>query len=457
MTVQMYIKWGKNEATTVDLQANGYTVLDGYYPTTDTGSKSRISEQVDLLVRSTSPAAVDKLLQDINQIFDYVKEHYSGPDGAWIYYAPDAASTPARSRIYEGVIIFDDGLTRRRKENKARVSMAYERDPYWEEAEKQIAISNGNGISNTDGLTVFNCSDGVGASPNKQHNYISMLSNAITGDLATPVRLEMTNTYNVATDLSHIFISHNYDSNPDTLDHILEAEDSVGGTPTVAATSSGGYYNAYTWTGDTQKQIARWVLSSELLAACAGRWFKLLAKFTGEIPTGIKLQAKITFPSGVILTIVDSAAEVAITGGTYSSLGVQEIGTLQIPPWLPGESVLAPVDLTLYARKVGGGSLNIDFIQLTPLNGYRILVPQGYGVHYEEIIVDDGIYQNIYIDNWNGAAGKTGHYIGYGKQIMLQPGLAQRIYFLQRNMSAGAEPARTLSLKAFYRPRRRAL
>jgi hypothetical protein len=281
---------------------------------------------------------------------------------------------------------------------------------------------------------------------------VAIAGSAVEGVIPAPVRLELTNTYNVSERAYDFLLGHNVFANPGTLVHILEGEDTAyvagGAAATADANSSGGYYQTATWAGDSETLLYRFVLSASLLAACAGNYFRLLTRFATAPGTGIKVKPKIKFPSGSALTVVGEAQEV-----TLASVRLQDLGVLQIPPWLTGETSLYPVDLCLYGRKTGGGSVDLDFIQLTTLDGYRVLTPRGYGAPYLVRVADDGIAGSLWTDNW-ATSGKTGHYIGSGQAIHLWPGRDQRLYLLVTDSAGDAEIARTTSVRVYYRPRR---
>jgi hypothetical protein len=163
----------------------------------------------------------------------------------------------------------------------------------------------------------------------------------------------------------------------------------------------------------------------------------------------MKIQAKVGFPSGTPLTSVAEAAEVTL-GSNY----IQDLGVLQLPPWLRGETGLYPVDLILYARREGGsGSFSLDFIQLTPLDSYRVLTPRGYGAAYGVTVVDDSIMNSLYTMGWDSSY-KTGHYMHRGEPIMLWPARDQRLYILGTSDVSGSAVERTYSVRVYYRPRR---
>lgn len=449
--LQLYIEY---DGQKIDFQANGCVVKDGFFPETASPGAQSVTDRFDLLIIQSTTAALEEWIRSIERGFDYARKHRNGAQAAYLYFAMTEADDEWRARINDGQVFYDSTLTRRWREKKVSLGIIVERAPYWDGPEAPVPLSNGNGTDLTDGIDVYNCNDGQywGITLYKAHNYVEIAEDVIQGDLPAPVRIEMTNQHDSINRLNNLWISHNVYANPADLNPILEGEDAAyarGGVVTDSGTYSGGHSQSATWTGDTQQIIMRWELSQELLTACAGQYFKILGRLS--VAAGVRLQIKITFPQGVALSVVDAGAEI-----TTSALGIQELGIVQIPPWLPGEADLAPVDLTLYARKVGGGAVGIDFLQLSPLDGYRILTPRGYGAAYTIRIVDDGINENIWTDGWT-PSGKTGHYIGMGSQIKLMPENAQRLYFLQMGNTGDTLIDRLLSIKMAYRPRRRGL
>jgi hypothetical protein len=505
------------DGLTIDLQADGYTVLDEYLPNPGK-DKDAISDRFDLTIIGSSGADLDAKVRAVESALEYAAAHSSGPEAAWINYAPTLSDSTWRSRLTGGTVMLASGFYRRRKENKTTVGVAITRMPWWEGAEAQVALTNPLGVDNTTGLRVYNpdlryaastisfdsatkqirdsanglaafatgktiyvdsgSNDGTYTITDGGHagyivvsetlvdeaagatvtilgepcNYVTIDGTDINGNLPAPARIEMTNQLNSTARLQNLYLWEQHSTDPSDMDMILQAEDANyinTYTPGTGVSYSHGGCVTPSWTGDTAAMIARWVLSSELLAKCAGHWFKLILR--GQVAsTGIKIQAKTTFPSGVPLTVVDAGPEITLPWSSY----LNEVGIVQLPPWLPGETDAAPLDLCLYARKTGGGSLNLDCLHLCSVDGYRILQPRGYGAAYEVRVVDDGINGTLYTDGWT-PAGKTGHYLGYGKQLMLHPGKNQRIYFAQTGNTGDSAIARALDVKVYYRPRRR--
>ncbi len=444
------LKLVDESANEINLNGDGVVLLDGYYPETAIDLEQRIGESFEVWIKGL---AVDKI-RTINRFLDYARKNTIGPNGVWLHFALDGGTT-WRSRVYDGMVSYNNKLHNYYRRGAIKATITIERDPFWEGPETQIPLTNGNGTNNTSGLNVFNCNDGIGSAPNKRHNYVQIADTAVIGDLPAPVRLEMTNQFNSSARLSELWISHNVYANPGSFQHVLEGESAIalqGGITNQAVSGySGGYVKEFVWTNANQIPLVRFELNTAYLNAANKRWFKVLGVFSSSAHQGNRLQLKIMFPVGTILTTVASAQEVLLSAGR-----IQELGEIQIPPWLLSSGDLAPVDLVLYGQKSGTAYMGIDFLQISPIDGYRVLIPRGYGAAYQVRIVDDGINQQLYTDGWSGG-GKTGHYTSIGKPLRLIPGREQRLYFLQQGNTGDADITRVLSVKAYYRPRRSGL
>lgn len=335
------------------------------------------------------------------------------------------------------------------KDGQAELAISWVRKNYWLDPEAQAPLTNGNGTNNTSGLTVWSHDD-AGAG---HDNYVQIDASAIGGDLPAPVRIELTNTYNDSDRLNYVWVAHNAYSDPANFQHIIEGEASAVGSAVADASCSGGYRQTLSWAGTTGT-AGRWTLDSTFLSRTRGQWFKVFARVSGLTPGYYRVQCKLMFPASTPLTDVATSQEVLL-----SDRHLQEIGTLQLPPWLPGETNLAPIALVLQARRadgVAGGSFNLDYLHIIPLDGYRLLKPKGYGAAYNIRLALDEINGNVWTDGWAGA-GKTGHYTVFGVPIGLVPGRVQRLYFLQDEATGFAPIERTMSVKVFYRTKRLSL
>ena len=343
--------------------------------------------------------------------------------------------------------MLDNRLTARWKYNQVRVKVLVEREATWEGAEAQIALTNPNGANNTAGLTIYNCNDLIGSAPNKRANYFDVAATSVTGDLPALARLELTNTYNNAARSGTIYLAHNVNSAPASLPHIIEGEAATLGTVrSYAAANSSGYAISASWSGAADSRLFSWALSTALLNGFRGNPARVLCRFS----TAPMEDTFVTLKATASLTAIYESAPMLLSANI-----LQELATLQLPPYMVRSGDLYPLALELWARHNSSGTktMYVDFLQFSPVDSWRRYYPFGYNLGYQARLVDDGIGDEIYTDGWT-PAGALGNYIGFGDPIRLIPGKAQRFYLLWRNDSGGSEITRTLTAKLYYRPRR---
>lgn len=327
-----------------------------------------------------------------------------------------------------------------------RFVIAWRRRFYWEGTETELALDNGSTVSKaTGGVTIYNHDDAGSG----HDNWVDIDGDDVDGVLPTPLEIQLYNSYNDSTRTASVWIGHNVFATPSSFQHILEGEDADyiagGAAATAGATHSGGYTQAATWSGDSETLLFEWTLDSTFLSYAKGNRFRLLARITTS-PADAWLHARIRIAS---LTTLKQLPETLSTLTINSQM--HDFGVLQIPPWLLNEDDLYSIQLSLYGRKTGGSTVALDFLQLTPLDSYRTLVPRGYNAAYGTTIVDDGITPALYVD-W-ASSGKVGHYVGHGDPVHARPGFDQRLYVLATNEYGNIDVARTHSVRVWYRPR----
>jgi hypothetical protein len=407
-----------------------------------------VTEQMDL-VWEGSEAEQRASIQALNLLLQAARRQQRMGMGPRVYleFRPDDAEDWWRSEILSGRLLVDDAdldFDLQLITEGLEGAVIYTRRFFWEGPEAQIPLTNGNGTDNITGLTVVNHDDADAG----DDNYVAIDGDDVEGDLPTPPRIEITNTYENETRAYRVFLGHNAYSDPENLTHILEAEDATGGTPTLDANDSGGNYNALSWEAITETQLLNWTLTTEMLNALAGNYTHLVMRLhNATIYTNLWLRLRVKFET----TTLWEGPQLLCVANQY----LQDLGTVQLAPYLLGAGDLYPLHLVLYGTRAEAGThvLNVDFLQVAPADGWRKLQPKGYGVGYEVTLTDDMIAGALYTEGW-ATAGKAGHYLAYGPPIRLVPGRDQRLYFLHDTSTGGAAIARTLAVKAFYRPRR---
>lgn len=437
----------QNDIDTIALNSSPSIVLN-YVP--EYSLSGVVTETIEILLRDTAVnmrAFVERIEKALVLADGYTRDRHG--KRLWLLYQHASGMMPTlRSPVLRGRVELDRGTQRIGWTSKSvKLAIIIERESWWEETtDTAVPLTNGNATRTTSGINVYNCNDGSGTPPNKRHNYVEILGSDISGNIPGACRLEMTNKYNDSSRTYDIYVAQNVFA-PSSLAHIIEGESTTFGSAISNSGCSGGAYRQLTWSGDSQVIIALYNLSSSFVSDAKGYYYKIFCRFASTPQSNTYLQAALTFPQNAPVTVLQQSPEVKLSLET-----LQEIGTMQIPPWLVGQSDLYPLDLTLRARRSGGGTLNIDYIMFCPLNGYRAYIPQGYGLAYDTRLVDDGIADALYTDGWT-PSGKTSHYSAVGERLMLHPSVTQRLYFLQANGTGGSEITRVLNIKLYYRAR----
>lgn len=409
-------------------------------------TRRNVAESLSLVITGASRSALATTQHDIEKLFEQARQYQERGVGDRVYveYRKADSGDVYRSEILRGTVQPSDETASERwfEAGAIRVTVAWKRRWYWEGPESELSLENTHG-SGTGGVTVYNHYDSV------NENFVDIAGEDVEGVIPAACRIEMTNSYNETARLSRVWLAHNIFSSPASFDHILEGEEASGGATGSSSEASDGEFTTVTWSGDTETELLSWSLSTTLLNAAAGNWFHVLVRFQLSPATDIWYRFKIIHSSTA--TVWEGPW---VKFDSDYVLKIRSMGLVQLPPWLTGGYDSVSLDLNLYGKKEGGDTEYIDFIQLTPVDGFRYLYPAGYGVQYNQRLVDDGIEGLLYMDSGNGTA-RYGYYIAQGAPIQLWPGRDQRLYFLQHAWTGNtAEIDRTLSVRVYYRPRR---
>jgi len=342
-----------------------------------------------------------------------------------IYLEADTGDGYVRSEILDGVLDTETDYFHRVARNHVPARIWVKRKNYWEGAEAQIPLTNENGTNNVAGLKVYNTNNGTGTAPNKRVNYVGIDGDDIDGSIPTPPRIEITNTYSSGTTrLSNFWIGRSIDDTTNPFQWFIPHEVTKN------------------YTGDNETQVSLTELSSTFLNGAKGGHYRVFTKVHYGYQD-LRMNVGLYYPASVALTPMQKAPEIVQNNGH-----VIDLGTLQLPPWLPGLTGFSPVGLRLGARRTGGFNQTFFDYFLFPANAFRQLTPRGYGLSNGVMLADDGITETTW------TSGKTGIYSGYGDWITLIPGKSQKLLFLTNSMTGGYLDEYTASIKVYYRPRR---
>lgn len=442
-------------STTIDLQASGCKVLDGYYPKTPGAEDERLVEEMECLFIGTE-AAAEALVQGIQNLFGYAyaqQDQENPKQAVYFNFAIDADHTAWRSRVYQGRINFTGKLYKHWRNGQVRFNLLMTRDAFWEGAEVQLPLTNGNGTDITDEINVFNCNDGTGTSPNKLNNWVKINAADVEGDLPGPVRLSIADITEGSPELSYyneLFIAHWIDEfgegQPTT---VIEAEDMYDITEHSDSGCSGGAYG--TWDLPLywgELNVDRPYILVGDIDQFNGRAFRVVVRFQDEPPDGTWMKATI-----------DNFVE---TPAVRLGIGLtQSLGILQVPTYLkPGYMSL---QLDGYNAEIQTGqSVNIDAVYLLGVDHYVHLgvTDQDNAMQAANYMFAQWSPDQIYIEvPTAGNYGRLFFDIIEGSGIFLKGGKDQWLYFLVGKAEENSQPAINfkIGLKAYYRPRKASL
>jgi hypothetical protein len=315
----------------------------------------------------------------------------------------------------------------------------------WWEADSPTAVH----LTNLQGseqsmLTVYNHND-TGHS-----SYVGIDGAEVLGSLPARTIVLYHNAMNDGLAVRNLYISHNAWSAPSVLSLILEGDNGTGGVKTADSSCSNGFYQAITWSGAAAALLEYWTIAGADVDRFAGTECHAVARLKNTFAyTDLWFQWQVQ--SGTTM-LWQSPWMLGIPGQA-----LQDLPMTRIPPWfLNGIYPSRSLKLCLYARRDAGGSMEIDldFVQLMPQDGYRKLEAV-YPAPYDFDLQDDGYFGVLATINELGGAGVLATHVGRGKQIMLIPGIYQRLYFLLDNddLSAAIDRAGTVVVQYYPRVR----
>lgn len=410
------------------------------------GAGESLREPLDVLLEG-SPAEITAAVEALGQFLSRAEADARQPGGDWGYLEvrPAAGVEIQRSQILRGWLEFPagmDGATR----GKLGLRLALERANWWEGERVSLPLSNSGGSRVTTGLKILNHCD---SHPGHQ-NFVHIAGEDITGDLPAPVSVTI-NALNAA-QTGEVWAGLNLESDPDNLNINLEGEDGAAGEVTgervTYANASGEQFYRLQWSGSQAVFAWSTALIPAHLRQFQSRPFRPVLTLSGMLLEDIWAWLELEFE--------DLGAETVWRGqGQFLAKGTahQDLPVIFLPPWYVGEGGTPPgLTLKLMCQAAGAGShtLEIDHIQLMPLDGWRKYHPLLHTLH-GVAITDDCARGVVSSGSW---AVQTHKVEGPGFAII--PGRAARFFFLvNQGISQRADLESVVSIH--YRPRRRAL
>lgn len=393
-----------------------------------------VTESARVLLVGSTTAEVQGHIQTLEKYFRQAEAYQETGQGNPVFAKVKVSGEALtyRSEILTGRVELTDNAWSLWNNKQAEVVIVWTRRFYWELAnDPNLFLASAHTSRTQNWVTVTN---------NATQNYVHVLGSDVAGSLAAPARLLLRNDSGSVT-YRDIFIGHYiarnlYDNPALTLNYTASP--------------------AYTWASaiTTPQQAHVWTVDATTLLRMAGRYFRVLGRFSTLPLSDTYVQMRVMRPTGSPLTTIYRAGEVRL-GGDY----LQDLGVVQLPPSL-GKVVgggLTPtaLALTLYVRNTAfsSGALGLDWIFLTPLDGWRRLdtsISLGSFVS-NETFVDDGATGNVYTSDASGNVYPSVR--AWGNPPLFWPGRDQRLYILHHH-ATGMTTTHTWGVQAIFRQRR---
>jgi hypothetical protein len=397
----------------------------------------RCEEQIDWLLEGT-PASIQLALQTVERLLGRAR----AGTAVGLRLMPTAADTEWESRLLDGRAELLGSGTPERGRGSQAVRLLLTRGDYWQGSLTALPLSNPNGANVTDGLPLFNHCD----SDALHANYAD--ASGALGSLPAPAQVELIHDRTGPEPLGDVWLGAGLAPLPGGM---LEGETGATNLTTQVlsdATCSGGACRRVSWNTTAELDALHWELASGWLGQAGGRCFRPLLRFASPPAySDVRLFVQVRTAASVLFESPAAALQ--------SGVRLQELPPVLLPPWLPVVDAPAALTLALMARRAGGGStaLDVDFLALMPLQGWRRYASLA-GLPYGARLIDDPQTGRCVV--LHPQDGELAGHAAHGPGLELQPGQPQRFSALFATGSpAGMDIAAQVRLKVSYRPRRR--
>jgi hypothetical protein len=378
----------------------------------------------------------------LNNLLEQARRYREDRIGLKVYITIQLdGATTYRSEIYQGKFESTaEMVNAERALGVRRGTLTVIRKNWWEGAEAQISLTNGNGTDNTAGLNVYNNGDATGSSPNKADNWFDILSTKIAGDLPAPIRFEMVHGGHQVTT---------------TYIDVAMASGTIG-TYSAWWTEA---FSGWTQNNDTNRTNGYYYYATAPSTGLGDNISTYMNYF--DMPGNYHFYAMLAASAGVTSKITPAFYNVispTITDGrsqylTLSTifqlfdLGVLNFPSVDTPNTIVGNSKY------LKFTNTAGIDIRLDYLESVRSDQFRCLMAGPIASAYD--LIDDGLgYETAYY-RANGGTSILLNVQTLGKQIMLHPGFNHRFYMnAYFNVASDTNAKRAYwTVKVYYRPR----
>jgi hypothetical protein len=271
-----------------------------------------------------------------------------------------------RSEVFTGALVHERGSMRGWGETRHAATLQLTRAYFWEEVtELEIPLSINGSEPSTSGVTVQNDYDA-----GTKFNYVHIDGDDIVGNLPADVRILLVNGLATLAPLNFYIGRFAYPGTTvNAFIHTLQGESmtsTVGGT-VADATSSAGAFNRIPLT-PTLTQLGYWDLTAAMCNALNGGLVQLMVRFGNTTDFTTKFP-RLWFSVESVPTAGYGFLRTPDVG--LSGRKLEAMGTVAIPPTLPGLSGDTAYNLKLFGYSSEAVNVDLDYVQLFPVEAFR--------------------------------------------------------------------------------------
>jgi len=408
---------------------------DGGYGYTLNASSdgSNVEDNVRIAVSGQSTGRT--LVATLNRVFEAARFRARTGTGprVFVYFKVDTGDVEYRSELYNGRVVPDSETAGTDKaSDQLHADIYFTRAPWWEGPEAQLGITNQSASNNTSGLTLNNHTVSGSASA-----YFTVASGAVSGDLPSACRIELTNSTS-ATTLTYAVVGMFQNTASWTTGGFIQGENQTfGGSDTASGSASGGNYAALTVATSETFGAMTWSISGSDVAITDGKPVLPLMRFHAMPPSVVYLKLAVVGAS-TDYTAVDTSKQWVL------------FPPIPLPPHRSGGPYQAHT-LSMDTRNSTGGTvaLQVDYVSLIPADNVRQYV--NLNMANSTVLIDDGIEGYTYVAS---SGNRITQHVAYGQPFMLWPGLDHTFWVHFSSSANTMLPANTMSAKLYHRPRR---
>lgn len=330
----------------------------------------------------------------------------------------------------------------------------FERRFYWEQVALSGILLRDSTGADTFGASMTNFGDALAP----VRNYFDILADRfVGGTLPTPAYLTITNTTPIvggpfAPLITTIRIAHNHRSNPFTYPYQLEAEVASaigGGVPTPPTHTAN-------WVGTNEVIAFQWagafpsLIPQAMITDAKSNWLRCVIA-TGNIPP-LDALFRVEISLSGVSPVYTSAQVSRQFGEQIIDVAIAQLSNYQLTASYPLHMKL----FVQYPTSAGANQLVLDWMQLLPVDSYRILRTRSGALGITEALKDnqiDGTLVQEFFVPFPTLYEATLYYHEHGK-IMLIPNKDQRIYMIASGAFNDYSRDKTFSASVSYRHRR---